>query len=86
MWDTAEAGLEVQALQIKRGHTSVVEDVAWSHHHAHVFGSVGDDMQLLIWDVRDGGTDPSKRVEEAHRSDINCVAFNPLNEFLLATV
>lgn len=85
MWDLTEAGLEVQALQIKRGHTSVVEDVAWSHHHSHVFGSVGDDMQLLIWDARDSSGGPSKKVAKAHENDINCVSFNPLNEFLLAT-
>ena len=85
MWDLAEAGLEVQALQIKRGHTSVVEDVAWSHHHSHVFGSVGDDMQLLICDARDSTGGPSKKVAKAHENDINCVSFNPLNEFLLAT-
>ena len=85
MWDVAEAGLEVQALQIKKGHTAVVEDVDWSHHHAHVFGSVGDDAQLLIWDARDSTAGPSKRVENAHQGDINCISFNPLNEFLLAT-
>ena len=85
MWDLTEAGAEVQALQIKRGHTSVVEDVAWSHHQSHVYASVGDDMQLLIWDARDSSDSPSKRVQKAHSSDINCVSFNPLNEFLLAT-
>lgn len=85
MWDLAEAGLEVSALQIKKGHTSVVEDVDWSHHHSHIFGSVGDDKQLLIWDSRDSADAPSKRVEGAHESDINCISFNPMNEFLLAT-
>ena len=85
MWDVAEAGLEVQALQIKRGHTAVVEDVAWHNHHAHLFASVGDDKQLLVWDARDSSDAPSKRVEQAHKGDINCVTFNPFSEFLLAT-
>lgn len=85
MWDLTEAGAEVQALQIRRGHSSVVEDVDWSHHHAHVFGSVGDDKQLLIWDARDSSSEPMKKVENAHTSDINCLSFNPSNEFLLAT-
>jgi histone-binding protein RBBP4 len=85
MWDLSEAGAEVQALQIHKGHTSVVEDVDWSHHHAHVFGSVGDDKQLLIWDARDATGNPMKTVTDAHSSDINCISFNPANEFLLAT-
>jgi histone-binding protein RBBP4 len=86
MWDLAEAGLEVQALQIKRGHTDVVEDVSWSAQHAHLFASVGDDRQLLIWDAREASDNsPSKRVANAHSDDINCVSFNPFNEFLLAT-
>jgi histone-binding protein RBBP4 len=85
MWDLSEAGAEVQALQIHKGHTSVVEDVDWSHHHGHVFGSVGDDKQLLIWDARDATGNPMKTVADAHSSDINCISFNPANEFLLAT-
>ena len=28
------------------------QDVAWHNHHSHIFGSVGDDKQLIIWDTR----------------------------------
>ena len=35
------------------GHTNVVEDVAWHLHNNSLFGSVGDDCKLLIWDTRD---------------------------------
>lgn len=28
------------------------QDVAWHCHHADIFGSVGDDKQLILWDVR----------------------------------
>ena len=28
------------------------QDVAWHCKHEHLFGSVGDDKQLIIWDTR----------------------------------
>lgn len=36
--------------------TSSMQDVAWHTKHEHVFGSVGDDKQLIIWDTRQSGT------------------------------
>lgn len=30
----------------------MIEDVAWHMHHPHIFGSVGDDKQLVLWDTR----------------------------------
>ena len=41
---------QVEALATYKGHTSVVEDVAWHTSSPTVFASVGDDKQLLIWD------------------------------------
>jgi histone-binding protein RBBP4 len=76
--------MDVQALSVMKGHTGVVEDVDWNKHHDHVFASVGDDGQLLIWDTREAFA-PCRKVEAAHEKDINCLAFNPGNEFLLAT-
>ena len=67
------------------GHTSVVEDVAFHLHHANLFGSVGDDAKLMIWDRRDGKYDKAKHVVDAHAKEINCVAFNPFSEYILAT-
>jgi histone-binding protein RBBP4 len=29
-----------------------MQDVAWHNHHQHIFGSVGDDKQLIVWDSR----------------------------------
>ena len=43
---------EVVAKDIYTGHLGVVEDVAWHSKHEHIFGSVGDDKQLLLWDTR----------------------------------
>ncbi|WZY95181.1 hypothetical protein YC2023_067510 [Brassica napus] len=42
----------IDAQQIFKAHEGVVEDVAWHMSHEHLFGSVGDDQYLLIWDLR----------------------------------
>ncbi len=85
LWDLAQAGVDVHASQIKTGHTSVVEDVDWSSHLPHMFGSVGDDSQLLLWDSRENKTTPCQIRKDAHVGDINCLSFNPSEEFSLAT-
>jgi WD40 repeat protein len=85
LWDIREAGLEVSPIQKRRGHTSVVEDVDWHKSHIFTFGSVGDDAKLLIWDSRDSKQSPVFEVADAHQGDVNCLSFNPYNEFLLAT-
>ena len=60
----------------------VVEDVAWHVLHEAVFGSVGDDHKLMIWDIR--GSQPAHTVD-AHSAEVNCLSFNPYSEFILAT-
>jgi histone-binding protein RBBP4 len=40
------------AKSVYREHQGVVEDVAWHCHHADIFGSVGDDKHLILWDLR----------------------------------
>ena len=67
------------------GHTNVVEDVQYHLHHKNLFGSVGDDAKLMIWDMRDSRSDKAKYVVDAHNKEINCLAFNPHSEFILAT-
>jgi hypothetical protein len=42
----------VDAKVIYSEHSGVIEDVAWHQHHADIFGSVGDDKQLVLWDTR----------------------------------
>ena len=115
--------------------------MAWHNHHPHIFGSVGDDKQLIIWDTRQrcetlpALTYTSERLladvalaafaaaylwharytrpvtmfssadglvfwmylmalycnaaraqqVEAHEAEVNCLGFNPFNEFVLAT-
>lgn len=90
LWDVAGAsasgasGKQLPALNTFRGHTDVVEDVDWHAKDANLFASVGDDRTIRLWDIRE----PQKAtqvVENAHDGDINCVAFNPINEFIFAT-
>lgn len=85
LWDITEAGAEVAATSIKHGHESVVEDVDFHRHYEHMFGSVGDDGRLLIWDSREAGNKSTHMVNGAHEGDANCLSFNPHNEFLVAT-
>ncbi len=51
-----------------------------------LFGSVGDDKAIMIWDVREKSPDkPVHLVKDAHKGDINSIAFNPVNEYVIAT-
>lgn len=75
----------LHAKNIYTEHQSVVEDVAWHCHHQDIFGSVGDDKQLILWDVRRPSTQAVMVQAEAHVAEVNCIAFNPLNPNILAT-
>lgn len=88
IWDIQGATKDKNILDAKsiyRGHASIVEDVAWHVHHDSLFGSVGDDKKLLIWDIRSNNYTKASHSVEAHNSEINCLAFNPFSEFILAT-
>ena len=63
----------------------MIEDVAWHQHHADIFGSVGDDRQLVLWDARKPPQHGVMVSAEAHTAEVNCLAFNPFNEHVLAT-
>jgi WD40 repeat protein len=65
-------------------HTAGVEDVDWHAKDASMIASVGDDKQLVLWDVRKPD-ETIHVVKDAHQDDINAVAFNPFNEYLVAT-
>lgn len=55
-WDIRNAGKNVQPLHKYTGHTDVIEDVAWHRHHPKIFGSVGDDNNMLLYVVCLGWT------------------------------
>lgn len=70
---------------VYKGHTSVVEDVAWHLMHEAMFGSVGDDHKLLIWDTRNSNASRPSHIVDAHNAEVNCLSFNPYSEYILAT-
>ncbi|KAL1061488.1 hypothetical protein V6Z11_D13G015200 [Gossypium hirsutum] len=72
-------------LGIFKVHEGVVEDVAWHLRHEYLFGSVGDDQYLLIWDLRAPSVTKPIQSVVAHQSEVNCLAFNPFNEWVVAT-
>eukprot|EP00191_Tetraselmis_sp_GSL018_P008148 CAMPEP_0177608482 /NCGR_PEP_ID=MMETSP0419_2-20121207/18497_1 /TAXON_ID=582737 /ORGANISM="Tetraselmis sp., Strain GSL018" /LENGTH=443 /DNA_ID=CAMNT_0019103179 /DNA_START=225 /DNA_END=1553 /DNA_ORIENTATION=- len=83
--DVTKGDRTMDALRIFKHHGGVVEDVAWHSKHQHVFGSVGDDKHLVIWDARSHGSKGVTNSVEAHGAEINCLSFNPFNEYVLAT-
>ena len=81
-----ENNKNINPLRKMTAHADVVEDVAWSHKTAHLFGTVGDDKQILLWDSRESGeTKVTHKVTDAHDGDVNCISFNPFNENLFVT-
>jgi len=84
--NSAASGTQMKAISVFSGHTDVVEDVDWHHRDVNLIGSVGDDKSIRIWDVRENNpSQPVHCVDNAHTADVNSIAFNPVNEFLLAT-
>ncbi|KAK1304464.1 Histone-binding protein MSI1 [Acorus calamus] len=89
LWDI-RAGADgknkvLDAQQIFKVHEGVVEDVAWHLRHEHLFGSCGDDHHLLIWDIRTPAANKPVQSVVAHQGEVNCLAFNPFNEWVVAT-
>lgn len=84
-WDLRNAGKNVQPLHQYTGHTDIIEDVSWHMFHNKIFGSVGDDKKLLLWDMRAESLDKPVTTVYAHQAEVNCLAFSPNSEYLLAT-
>ena len=90
LWDV-EAGLgsgraELAAAGTARGHTDIVEDVAWHRTDGNVFGSVGDDGRILLWDRRDlRGPTGGPRAGAHGGKEVNAICFSPFNAHLFAT-
>ncbi|GMH45451.1 hypothetical protein BSKO_13408 [Bryopsis sp. KO-2023] len=88
LWDVnaqTGPGRELNAMNVYHEHKSVVEDVAWHNRNEWMFGSVGDDRCLILWDLR---VPPHKAVfyrSEAHEAEANSLCFNPNSEYILAT-
>ncbi|KAL3868832.1 hypothetical protein ACJMK2_041589 [Sinanodonta woodiana] len=88
LWDInierKDGKIAIDAYTTFTGHTSNVRDVAWHPLHATIFGSVSD-KKLMIWDTRSRKTSKPSRNVDAHAAEVNCLSFNPFNEFILAT-
>ncbi|PIN13172.1 Nucleosome remodeling factor, subunit CAF1/NURF55/MSI1 [Handroanthus impetiginosus] len=75
----------LDAMQIFKIRECTVEDVAWHQSCQYLFGSVGDDHSLHIWDLRSPSVSEPILSVVAHQSEVNSLAFNPINEWLIAT-
>ncbi|XAR72696.1 hypothetical protein NMG60_11019423 [Bertholletia excelsa] len=84
LWDVKAMPQDkvLDATHVYEAHGSVVEDVAWHLKNENLFGSVGDDCCLMIWDLRTNKTQHSVHV---HEKEVNYISFNPYNEWVLAT-
>lgn len=58
-------------------HEGVVEDVAWHLRHEYLFGSVGDDQYLHIWDLRNPTVSKPVQSVIAHQSEVGVVNILP---------
>lgn len=45
----------------------MVEDVSWHLKNENLFGSAGDDCQLMIWDLR---TNQTQQCVKAHEKEV----------------
>lgn len=48
-----------------------MEDVAWHLRHEYLFGSVGDDQYMLIWDLRTPSVSKPVQSVVAHGSEVH---------------
>ncbi|PON57806.1 WD repeat containing protein [Parasponia andersonii] len=58
---------------------NLIQEVQWNCKNENVFGSVDKNDDLVIWDLR---TDKSQHSAKAQ--DVDCLSFNPFNEWFLA--
>jgi histone-binding protein RBBP4 len=88
LWDisagSSGANSSLDPKLVLKGHSSVVEDVAWHRHNETLVASCGDDKMALLWDCRSTSGKPTHSLK-AHDSEVNTISFNPFNEYLFAT-
>ncbi|CAH9144165.1 unnamed protein product [Cuscuta epithymum] len=84
LWNISASPIDkvLEADFIYQAHQSVVEDVSWHLKNENMFGSVGDDCQLIIWDTR---TNKPQQSVLVHEKEVNYLSFNPYNEWVVAT-
>ncbi|KAJ8499151.1 hypothetical protein OPV22_009703 [Ensete ventricosum] len=82
LWDVGMSPREklLDAKHVFEAHTCAVEDVAWHLKNENIFGSVGDDHLLMIWDLRSSSLKKPQHLVTAHEDEVNSLSFNPFNE------
>ncbi|CAL5358407.1 unnamed protein product [Camellia sinensis] len=80
LWDinATPKNKALDAMQIFKVHEGVVEDVAWHLRHEYLFGSVGDDQYLHIWDLRTPSVTKPIQSVIAHQSEVSVQSFRSL--------
>ena len=66
------------------GHTSSVEDLAWSPNERSVFASASSDGSVKVWDVRSKSRKPAVDAKVSD-TDVNVLSWSKLTAHLLAT-
>uniref|UniRef100_A0A5S6Q940 WD_REPEATS_REGION domain-containing protein n=1 Tax=Trichuris muris TaxID=70415 RepID=A0A5S6Q940_TRIMR len=66
-------------------HDRKINEVAWHPLHETLFGSVGDDSNLLIWDTRFNSRNRPILAALAHGERALCLSFNSFSEYIVAT-
>nr|CAD1830536.1 unnamed protein product [Ananas comosus var. bracteatus] len=88
LWDLgggANGGAILDAKNVFEAHEDLVEDVAWHLKDGNIFGSVGDDHKLMVWDLRSSTSKQPQQSIIAHPKEVNSISFSPFNEWILAT-
>ncbi|RYR22659.1 hypothetical protein Ahy_B03g067967 isoform A [Arachis hypogaea] len=81
VWDVLAADQDnvLDAIHVFEAHDGVVGDVSWHSKHESLFGSVGDDCKLIIWDLR---TNKAQQSVKAHENEVMPVIVNAYRVFL----
>ncbi|CDW58858.1 Probable histone binding protein Caf1 [Trichuris trichiura] len=66
-------------------HDRKINAVSWHCLHETLFGSVGDDNNLLIWDTRFNSRYKPVLAALAHGERTLCLSFNHFSEYIVAT-
>ncbi|XP_072976359.1 histone-binding protein MSI1-like [Typha angustifolia] len=87
LWDLkgGKGAAVLDAQNMYEAHEDLVEDVAWHLKDENLFGSVGDDHKLMIWDLRSSTSKTPQHSIIAHQNEVNSLSFSPFNEWLLVT-
>jgi len=80
MWDVNRAKKNLQSRSRFRCHFGYVEDVAWFPNNVNLFGSVGNDGLMVIWDVRA----TTNIIIHMSTFAVNCLSFNYHNDMLVS--